>query len=376
MKIIYITTSLEKNDFEAIYQDGSSLPNPAGQNFHRRLINSLATENELEIISSVPVGIKTIFKDKNHYHYVYGGNNKIDAFLSKPKKIIDIGTKIFKEEKPIILFDPLNMTVAKAATKLAKLRNLKSVCILTDNPKNLANPNYLYSKRVLYYAHQANGSISLVEPLVAAYGLLDKPHCEIQGIASDEIQKVKPCIGTYIYFGGALFERYGAGDLLKAYIKAKPNYDLYVAGHGPLSLLFEEASKKNGRIKFMGQITPIQNVSLELGATLLINPRRNDQKLDMESVPSKLFEYLASKSAILSTPNPYLQSEFPNDINWLPNSGERALEDFLLEHLDVDGNFIKLLPNKSYEKAIQQYGYSATAKKIQPLIASLNSDSN
>lgn len=376
MNIIYITNSLEKDDFEAFSQGASTKPNPAGQNFHRRLIETLSIKNQVEIISVLPVESTSVLEDKDHYHYCRRKKGKFSSFFSKPKEIAKKGAELFPNDSPIIIYDALNISIARGAALLAKKRNLLKVPVLTDNPNNLANHNYFYKLIVFRYAANADGSIALTKPLVMAYDLLDKPHTEIEGIASLETKNIKPCLCSYIYFAGALYERYGVKDLLRAYIKAKPNYDLYVAGHGPLAKDFIEASKSNERIHFLGQISAAQNASMENGAALLVNPRRNDQKLDLESIPSKMLEYLTTESPILSTPNPFLQDDYPNDVNWLPNSGERAIETFLLDHLDANGNLINLVKNNARQKVIAEYGETAISEKLQSFLASLKTNSN
>lgn len=376
MNIIYLTTSFEKNDYEVFAKEATSLPNPASQNFHRRMIESLRLKNEVEVVSLAPINGANDIHNGNHYHYIGSSKGIFHSVISRSIALFKEAEKLFPDSKPIIIFDPLNLSLARAAKILGKKRGLKRLALLTDNPNNLTRTSNLYSKGVFHYAKDIDGSIALTKSLVLTYHLIEKPYAIILGIATAEGNKDEAPKSRYIYFGGALYERYGITDFLKAFIKAKPDYDLLISGHGPAGQDVMSSSKKNSRIHFLGQVSALQNATLEEGASLLINPRRNNPKIDLESVPSKMFEYLSTASPILSTPNPYFLDEYPNDINWVNNSGEKALELFLLDHLDKNGNLINLIPNHAREKVLANNGKEATAEKCQRLMTDLNSCSN
>ncbi|MCI1245283.1 MAG: glycosyltransferase [Bacilli bacterium] len=376
MKIIYLTTAVEGKAYESFAKNAPFLPNPSNQNFHLRLIEVLSLHNEVEVISLPPVRSSYALKDEGKFHYLPYSHGLVSAFFAKPRQIRKIGMELFTGSTPIIVFDPLNIALAKGSENLAKARGAKRLAILTDNPENISKSRQIYAKLVFRHTKRADGSIALLKSLVIAYGLIKKPYAQIFGIAvKSESEPIKPN-RPYIYFGGALYERYGIGDLLHAYIKSKLDYDLLLAGHGPMKEAILEAAKANERIRFLGQLSAEENAAYEKGAALLINPRRNERKLDLESIPSKMFEYLVSGRPIVSTPSPYFLDEYPNDVNWLPNSGEKALEMFLLDHLDPNGKLIDILPNHASEKAIKEFGLDATEGKIQRLIAALNSSIN
>jgi glycosyltransferase involved in cell wall biosynthesis len=166
----------------------------------------------------------------------------------------------------------------------------------------------------------------LSDGLLKALALENKPHLVFPGIV-EQASKGKPLFSKngYFYFGGALLARYGILSLLEAYLAAKPDYDLIIAGHETSSDEFKHLLRQSPRIRYLGQVTKEENAILEANAALLINPRPYDEKLDQESVPSKLLEYLASGSPILSTRHSALQKEFPADINWLQDSSLQGL---------------------------------------------------
>ncbi|MFA7384582.1 MAG: hypothetical protein WCZ24_00005, partial [Bacilli bacterium] len=52
--IIYMTTAMDSSDFNEYLVHWSSPPNPSNQNFHNKLIRSLAINNKVDVISVRP----------------------------------------------------------------------------------------------------------------------------------------------------------------------------------------------------------------------------------------------------------------------------------------------------------------------------------
>jgi glycosyltransferase involved in cell wall biosynthesis len=158
--------------------------------------------------------------------------------------------------------------------------------------------------------------------------------------------------------------RYGIYDLIKAYEKTKPDYDLVIAGHGaslePLN---------NPRIKFVGQVSKQTNYALQAHAAALINPRPYDLHLDAESVPSKMLEYLASGKPVISTLHSKLKELFPEEVNWV----DGTLLDFFITHLDENRKLIGLKENHSQQKLEELYGLKTQGQRIYSFLQDLSS---
>ena len=54
MKIIYVTTSLEENDYVEFNKQWKVSLNPSNQNFHNKMIRALSINNEIDVISIRP----------------------------------------------------------------------------------------------------------------------------------------------------------------------------------------------------------------------------------------------------------------------------------------------------------------------------------
>ena len=87
MKIIYITTSLEENDYIGFNKMWRVSLNPSNQNFHNKIIRALGISNKVEVISIRPFSKEKCalrelkaYEKKNEnitYHYVAIKKNRL-----------------------------------------------------------------------------------------------------------------------------------------------------------------------------------------------------------------------------------------------------------------------------------------------------------
>jgi glycosyltransferase involved in cell wall biosynthesis len=378
MRFLYFTTSLLNEDYDAWGKNNPHRPNPSNQNFHARLIQALASQDDVQIVSLVPASKdKTVFVSSKNCHYVNRLGMKLFDRLNAKHSLLQESQPLTEKGIDAIFFDSLNVGCGKAALALGKKIHTPVVAIVTDNPKNLAKVHRIYTKAVFSAVKKSDAVLALSEGLLKAFSCAGKPHLVFEGIVEEPISKKGPYLsGTYFYFAGALKERYGILNLIRAYQKNQPAYDLVIAGHAEENQTLKEMCQSQSRIHFVGQLSKEDNATMEQNAALLINPRPYEKVLDEESVPSKLLEYLASGAPILSTKHSVLQQLFPNDINWIEGTSAEDISSWLSNHLGDDKKLAGLKPNASHDRLMSLYGYSAIGKKVHALIERLNSSTN
>ena len=369
MKILYLSTYIEQKDFDRGCLLSSSKPNPAGQNFHEKLVKALGKYNEVIAFSLIPFGLqvepRTFVKKNVTFRYFSAKGNKYVRYLALPRAICSAAVEAFQgQEKPILFFDPLNLTLSKASKMIAKKLGCPRFAILTDHPGNISGVNDKYAKRVFSLSSSADGSYSLTPELVKAYGLSDKPTL-IQPMLVDVVEIVSPKQeAPYIYYGGALYEKDGLRALLDAYKKYQPDYDLCIAGHGPYEPQIVAAAKACPRIHYLGQISQAEHCGYIQNAALCINPRLYRREIDDHAVPSKVMEYLLYGTFVASTLSTPIREQFPSSINWI----EGSLNEFMEEHLGEDKKFRGLIQNASKEEIQKRFGIGKTAEKLNELL--------
>ena len=384
MRIFYLSTALEDEDFNYLESKASKKPNPAGQNFHAKLLVALSDFSPVYAYSLIPnlenvLSEASLEKSKSLlWRYLEPMEGKIGRFLNQGRLI---GKTILSEhsdlnENDILLYDSLNLSLAKAARFLKRKKACKTVAILTDDPQNITGAARFYVKQCLSLSASCNGYFALTEGLYNLFSKNGAPHLVKMGLMEELEKQESPIHAPYMYYGGALFVKDGTKALLDAYQSVRPNLDLVLSGHGAHQEECRKAAIENPRIHFLGQISKKEHYAYLQNATLLLNPRIFRKSLDKVSVPSKLLEYLASGVPILSTYSTPIFASFGNSINLLNNHGEDptpALESFFQEHISEEGKLIGIVENHSAKELMAQNGVAKVASDLTSFCASLTS---
>jgi len=356
-RILYLTTSIDPRDYAYLLKQGAIMPNPSNQNFHSRVIEAMKKEYDVVVLSLVPfVAKKSLLIDNEVYRYTECGSSKLQKFCAYNQ--FKRAALAIKEDVDAIIFDSLSVPLGKTAKLLQNKKKIPLMAILTDNPFNISSLPTKRAKAILENAKCADAAISLTSSLLDIFSLNNRPHFLAPGIANQN--EIVPFMAKrpFLYFAGSLLERYGVNKLIDSY-PPDASFDLYIAGHGKTPL-----TKKNG-IHYLGQVSLEENLAYQKGALAVINPRPFDQKLDTESVPSKMFEYLANASSIISTENTFFHQHFEHDINWI---GKGSDEDFANLWKAVSENKLLKISDEARERLFQEYGEEAFLKGIASLI--------
>lgn len=368
MNVYYLTTHVYDEDFASAKV--AFPPNPAGQNFHGKLIRALATQYNVHVLSLVPTSLHLPEKDFTvegiHYHYINPPISKIKKAFFFPQKLL----KILKEsvhDGDVLFYDPLNRTCSLCALKAKYKAYMKIVAILTDDIKNITGAQGAVAT-IYRLTRSANASYALTKNLVETYWLNARPHLVRPMLVEQKLIEPYEHDRPYVYYGGALFVKDGTKDLIDAYRSlSMPNFDLIIAGHGDYKDPAERDCALTPGMRFVGQVSKEEHYAYIAGSSLAINPRRYNKDLDEHAVPSKVMEYLTYASYIASTLSTPIKEEYGEDINWL----EGDLKDFFVQHMDVNGNLVGLVRNNAKNAIISKYGISETGRVLREFIDSL-----
>ena len=217
MKIIYFTTAIERDDYKELAKIWKTSLNPSNQNFHNKMIRSLALSNEVEVVAVRPFSPRHCTKkvleaeDKVegniHWHYVKMKGGKIRRQFIVKKEIAKLMKKLDTKDA-VIVSDTINPTVIYNANLAKKKYNLPLVGIVTDSPSNISNTPRSYTMFLLKQSSDLDGYISLTAGLNDMFNENDKPAIQIEGIVEDnDVRPIQNKYGQYFFFGGALMER-------------------------------------------------------------------------------------------------------------------------------------------------------------------------
>lgn len=368
MKIVLLSNLLGTKGKALASAQGIHL-NPSNQNFYQRIFESLKEiPGFLAITFSTLTGIED--EPNEPLHYINRPTSKLKRWGYEQKVLKTVMEKYSPLGKDdVLLYDALNVSFAHIASEFQKA-GLKTIAICTDDPSNITGVPFLYPSVCKSASQDANGYLCLTDGLNTLFNKHNRPFMKSLGIIEPTQKYPAPVEGPYLYFGGALYDRYGVRALVEAYEFSKLSIPLYIAGHGPLS---EVLQAKNGKtLHFLGEISKDKHLAYVSNATLCINPRCYDLGLDTVSVPSKVLEFLSNGKHILSTLSTPIKETYPNAINWIDGIDVQAeLIHFFAEHFNQEGLPQNLVENTAQQQIQIDLGYTKFRENIVKFAKSL-----
>lgn len=361
MKILYIGTVSENNEYERILRESRVKASAAPQAFESALIRGFVENGikpeDIEILSCPMIASfpgsrivhwgqkkQKIFDDYNitWIPTVNLQGLKMFSQARSSKKLIKkwLEKNASVKDKCILMYS-LYRPVLQNVINLCREYDCKCFSFVPDLPKHM----YLSKKGIkAYFADK------YVEKAVAIQGECDgyvylteamreeiaptKPYIIVEGIADDTIEfpSQSESSDNIIMYAGAISQRYGFQNLIDAFSMLAGNYELHIYGYGDYVAELEERIKTDPRIKYFGRRPRTEILEKEKEAALLVNVRNPDDEFTKYSFPSKTMEYMLSGTPLLTTrlpgiPEVYFYYCFSTDDNE-PDTIRAALESF------------------------------------------------
>ncbi len=213
------------------------------------------------------------------------------------------------EQKTLFVYtisQPLLAAVSSVKRKYPHLH----ICVIVADLPNMANLSSRQSLLLRAFSKKrAKDSYSLLTCVdsfvlltkhMADYMHITKPFCVMEGIASENPDNKHEAIKhqkgeKIVLYTGTLHRKFGILHLLEAFRKTTdPNMRLVICGIGDSEKDIIEACKQDKRIDYCGQLHRNEILALQKKASVLVNPRLNNEEYTKYSFPSKTMEYLAS----------------------------------------------------------------------------------
>lgn len=370
MDILYISSSCSEIQFDKHMKNIKESKNifgmPVSSNkFHSLIIKGLSKYNKVTSLVGRPISNDT--HDKLFWgasrEEIGGVTYKYIAFINiKGLKQLCIGIGYYfnilcwllkrVRKKTVIIYDAAYVNAIPAifiANKFLKTRTIAIFADIYDYMWQVDNSNRTISnffKRIIRVIvskayNKTDKYIFLSIQMNELINKFNKPYYVMEGISDSKIIDINNELQyknkkDIIMYAGALREEYGLKILTEGFMKYKnDNAELWIFGNGVFIDEILKASNNDERIKYGGILDNEEILKKETEATLLINPRPTKSEFTKYSFPSKLIEYMASGTAVLTTKLPTIPKEYNNYLFFIEGDTEYFIAEALNKVISI-----------------------------------------
>ena len=350
----------------------------------------------LLFIGSYPKKYKDIYIKPYEFSHINGAKDKGVGFLNLTViKQIYMGTVLNKplkdwakrnsENKKVLIIYSAQNVFLNAAKRIKQYNKNIHICLIVPDLPAYMNidkdKNILYRifkkfsvKNVFNKSFFVDSFVFLTEQM-NSYFKTDKPYIVIEGIVnSADIYRNKDVTNTSDYtknivYTGALTKKHGIIELLNAFSCIKnENYRLIICGDGEIKKDLIELSKKDNRITCKGFLTREEILKLQKTATVLINPRQNNEKCTKYFFPSKTMEYMLSGNPVLCYKLDGIPDEYDDFLIYFNDNSIETMIKRIIEVCEMDKNERKIIGEKARKFVLKNKNGTVQARKIVNMI--------
>lgn len=371
----------------------------ANSTFQKALIRGMSNikggDDNISIINVANIGCYPFNYNSPYYksdlNYIYDIPTDNMSFINVSyikhlniyKKLVSqLKEMLSPEEETTITCYDLYWPFIKACSTLKQTHSIKLVVIVPDIPDLTGTPDSALYKlyfslpqnNVYDYLHDIDGYILLTEsmkhilnigttPYMIMEGIFDRSNVTNIGWTGITLDKDK----FNILYTGALSTRNGLEKLVESVIEIKDmpmDICLNICGAGELSRYMEEKSANNPRIKYWGQLPRDKVIDMQHQASLLINPRNQDEEFAKYSFPSKTMEYMASGTPVLMYRLKTLPAEYEPYLFFIDSEHKDGLKYSIERIMKMSMSERQKLGSSAKDFILKEKNETAQAKRV------------
>lgn len=314
MHLLYIGYYTSDELLYEIQKQGINNMSVARQKYETNLLTGLLQDNcidDIHLVSYVPVREGFVIP---HYSDICG--HRVEHFainrhslrsMIRAKKeferyLISLGDDALNNLH--VLMYEVNPLFMISLLRIKKKYNIKLVtlCAELSMLRRSRKIKYQIRNRVFaFFERKFDGFILFAKPMEEVLKCQNKPHVVIEGIAPEPFGSPFSKKKNIVMYAGGL----GSDNNMRLLIDACRNVDnldeLWICGTGKDKGLVEECAKAFHKLHYYGMQSNDVVRKMETESKLLINLRLPTAQITRYSFPSKILEYMASGTLVLST---------------------------------------------------------------------------
>jgi len=215
----------------------------------------------------------------------------------------------------------------------------------------------------------------VTEPMSKYLGIEDKPYVVVEGMVAQETgflndnlmqadEKTKRIVYT-----GTLTKKYGILDLISAFrLLGAEEYRLIICGDGETKEAVISAAREDKRIEYLGTQPHDTVLDIQRKATVLVNPRQNNEEYTRYSFPWKLIEYMLSGNPVVCYKLDGIPDEYDDFLIYVEEEAPLALASKIEEICSMSSSERNTLGRRNRDFILKKKNNVIQTKKIIDMI--------
>ena len=167
-----------------------------------------------------------------------------------------------------------------------------------------------------------------------------------------------------IVYGGNLSRLYGIQNLVKGFMQTDLDAELHLYGAGGDATFIEKCAKQDSRIKFFGRVDRKTLLNALKKAHLLIVNKPTIDDYSNYSFSSKILEYMASGTPLLTTKVGGMPEEYVKHVYIIKDETISGISNALTSVMENDSNLLCDFGEETAQFVIKYKNYRKMTKKI------------
>lgn len=351
MDLLYVGYYADDATYQEIVSHKINNMSQARQNFEANLLSVLFKQERVQgdIVSYIPVSSAVSLPDSTFAYDKEIRYFKIDK--SKPQSMFQamgsfkayLKNRLKRQKQPLyILMYAINPVFLSPILQLKKKYDIRIVTIASELPEFRRYQNtvkYRLKKKVLSYFNRRVDGYVLFSRHMREFLPSKRPYTVVEGIAPPIYSLPETGKGNIVLYAGGLARDNSILELIEACESLESLDELWICGVGPCAPQVQQAAEKNEKIKYFGQMPHDKILEMERKAKILVNLRNPDEYLTRYSFPSKILEYIASGSMVLSTKLLGIPEEYYDFIETIETPAPQCIAEAIEQLFSMDDTF-------------------------------------
>ncbi|MGJ3196276.1 glycosyltransferase [Peribacillus frigoritolerans] len=369
MKMLFLGGVFSKEMEEDILKKSKGTVHYAANKLQWNLIDGLLNSGKLDLkvisapfVGTYPKEYSGLFFEEQYYIYQKAvqcesvkfcnlwGYRSISRSYSLKRQI-----RSFIQEqasnKVIIVYSPHTPFLKAAVYAKQKDPSIHICLIVPDLPQFM---NLMEGKSVIYKmlkkidlkifetnSKHIDSFVLLTNHMKDMLNVGKRPYVVVEGVVNKtdtflEKTEIKGEDIKTVVYTGTLSKKFGVVNLIKAFHAIDNPYAiLKLCGSGDAEDIIKKYAKKDHRIHFLGQLSNEEAVKLQKNATVLVNPRQNNEEYTKYSFPSKNMEYLLSGNPVVAYKLDGIPDEYDDYLFYVKDNSLESFSSKISEVLNL-----------------------------------------